>query len=590
MATFAVPGSAALTLPEGGSPVTVKAHAEGIGGTIANVGIQVVLVTDSADDLDMLLVGPDGTHNLLFLSDAGTDFFDGVESRAYSLAFDDNAADAAPDDSLFAPDGAYRPADYGDAETDAEFGTATGGINHAGPNGTGTFLSAFGGLGLNPNGDWALVVRDDRQGGAFTGEEYLDSFTIFIQTDDDAAIINGGAGGDVLVNSSFDVAPGAVTGFFTLNGDSAISSPIAYVATEMRFNGGGGNDTFVGSAGSETANGDDGNDRLIGGKGNDVLNGGAGDDSLVGGGDNDTLIGGSGSDTAEFNISLASITSYFQGSTIFIESAEGRDQLTGIEQLVFLDGTIKVSNILDGNLLVDDLFYLGHNKDVWDAGIDADAHYSSAGFHEGRNPNAFFDVAGYLANNKDVPAGSDPLQHYDQFGWRQGRDPSADFDTSLYLVHNPDVAAAGMDPLFHYLAYGRAEGREAYAAIGPNVAGGFDAQYYLFKNPDVAAAGIDPRLHYNAVGWHEGRNPNAYFDTAGYLAHNSDVAAAGINPLQHYEISGWKEGRDPSAGFDTLGYLAANPDVAASGINPLDHYLQVGALEGRMPVNDGLWA
>jgi Ca2+-binding RTX toxin-like protein len=588
MATFSLIGSGDV-LPEGGSPVAFTVHAAGIGGTIANVAIEVSIFTDSADDFDMLLVGPDGQHNLLFLSDAGMDAFDGIpfNANSYSLLFIDDADEDAPDDALFAPDGVYRPADYGDVESEADFGTATGGINRAGPNGTGTFRSAFG--GLNPNGDWTLVVRDDRKAGAFTGSEFLNSFTVLIETDDDAAIINGGAGGDVLINSSVDADPGFVAGFFTLNGDSAVGSAIVYAGTEFRFNGGGGNDTYIGSAGAETANGDDGNDRLIGGKGNDVLNGGAGDDSLVGGGDNDTLIGGAGDDTAEFNVDLGSVKSFFQGGTLFIESAEGRDALTGIEHIVFLDGKIDVGAVLDGNPLVDDLFYLGQNKDVWAAGIDADTHYNMVGFREGRDPNAFFDVSGYLAVNKDVPAGMDPLAHYDQFGWRQGRDPSADFDTKLYLVHNPDVAAAGMNPLLHYLQFGRAEGRQAYAAIGQNISGGFDAEYYLFHNPDVAAAGIDPLMHYNAVGWHEGRNPNAYFDTAGYLSHYTDVAAAGINPLQHYETTGWKEGRDPSAGFDTQGYLAANPDVAAAGINPLDHYMLAGIYEGRAIVNDGLW-
>jgi hypothetical protein len=244
----------------------------------------------------------------------------------------------------------------------------------------------------------------------------------------------------------------------------------------------------------------------------------------------------------------------------------------------------------DGNLLFESLYYLGHNQDVLQAGVDALAHYNISGWREGRDPNAFFDTSGYLAVNADVrAAGANPLDHYATVGWQQGRDPSASFDTRLYLVNNPDVAAAGMNPLLHYLGWGRAEGRAAYEAVGPSISNGFDAQYYLFQNPDVAAAGIDPLFHYNLHGWHEGRNPNRWFDSAGYLAQNTDVAAAGINPLTHYMQSGWQEGRDPSRDFDTSLYLTANPDVAAAGINPLQHFLVAGIYEGRSPMSDGVW-
>jgi hypothetical protein len=54
----------------------------------------------------------------------------------------------------------------------------------------------------------------------------------------------------------------------------------------------------------------------------------------------------------------------------------------------------------------------------------------------------------------------------DIVGWHEGRDPSAWFDTRLYLVNNPDVAAAGIDPLDHVINTGIYEGR---AAIGDNV-------------------------------------------------------------------------------------------------------------------------
>jgi ELWxxDGT repeat protein len=116
------------------------------------------------------------------------------------------------------------------------------------------------------------------------------------------------------------------------------------------------------------------------------------------------------------------------------------------------------SNIVGG---LDAQYYLFHNPDVAAAGIDALTHYNVSGRYEGRNPNAWFDTAGYLGNYTDVAAaGVNPLQHYMQVGWQEGRDPSAAFDTLGYLSANPDVAAANMNPLAHFLSFGIYEGRQ----------------------------------------------------------------------------------------------------------------------------------
>lgn len=248
--------------------------------------------------------------------------------------------------------------------------------------------------------------------------------------------------------------------------------------------------------------------------------------------------------------------------------------------------------------LVDGTFFRARYPDV--AGTDPAAHYAQGGWQAGRNPDALFSTAGYLAANADVRAtGMNPLAHYDTYGWHEGRDPSARFDNELYLARNPDVRAAGIDPLAHFLAYGQAEGRQVYAAIGKaadlNTHPGFDAEYYLLSNSDVARAAIGTGGdsfafaydHYTTYGWHEGRNPNAVFDVKGYLAAYGDVRAANIDPLAHYDTYGWREGRDPSAGFDTRAYEAHYADVAAARIDPMLHYLQYGALEGRSAFGDG---
>ena len=65
-----------------------------------------------------------------------------------------------------------------------------------------------------------------------------------------------------------------------------------------------------------------------------------------------------------------------------------------------------------------------HNPDVAAAGVDPFQHYETFGWKEGRNPNAYFDVNGYLANYPDVAAAHvNPLDHYDPCGWNEGRDP-----------------------------------------------------------------------------------------------------------------------------------------------------------------------
>lgn len=348
----------------------------------------------------------------------------------------------------------------------------------------------------------------------------------------------------------------------------------------------------TGTAGTDTLQGTAFSDILRGGAGDDIILNSAGDDMLMGGGNS-----AAGFDTLVFSTSFANVTVAQVGNATIVTSAEGRDTISGFERILFSDATIVTK---DGSPLVDDLFYLAANKDVFLAGQDADAHYAAAGAREGRDPNAFFSTDGYLAANPDVrAAGLNPVDHYAQIGWREGRDPGSNFDNELYLARNADVRAAGLNPLSHYLEFGQAEGRTAAPAIGRVAdigrADGFDAQYYLLANNDVAdaanRAGGDSfafaARHFDQSGAKEGRNPNSVFDTKGYAAAYGDVAAAGVNPLVHYDTFGWKEGRDPSAGFDSSSYLAAYSDVRAAQINPMEHYLQFGIYEGRLAFADG---
>ena len=42
--------------------------------------------------------------------------------------------------------------------------------------------------------------------------------------------------------------------------------------------------------------------------------------------------------------------------------------------------------------------------DVWNAHVDADAHFATFGWHESRDPSLFFSTSTYLSANPDVAA------------------------------------------------------------------------------------------------------------------------------------------------------------------------------------------
>jgi hypothetical protein len=318
----------------------------------------------------------------------------------------------------------------------------------------------------------------------------------------------------------------------------------------------------------------------------DIENGTPGNDSFAPPG-SARIDAGGGIDTVTFNFRLVDATVSYVDNTVVIDTASTHSVLIGVERYVFTDGTVDNN---DGIWLLDDLFYYSKYHDVWNARVDADQHYADNGWHEGRDPDAFFSTTVYLSANPDVAAGGvNPLAHYAQFGWKEGRLPSINFDPAQYLAANPDVDAANVDPLAHFLQFGAGEGRLPFAPTSLVTANGFDYVFYLNNNPDVAASGSDPFQHFMTVGWTEGRNPNAFFDTNGYLANYADVDAANVNPLVHYSEFGWHEGRDPSVGFDTTSYLAAYPDVQAANVNPLVHFLHFGINEGRSAFPDGIW-
>ncbi|ARE39009.1 Alkaline phosphatase [Rhodovulum sp. P5] len=138
-------------------------------------------------------------------------------------------------------------------------------------------------------------------------------------------------------DEAFTITVGDVAEDITL-ADGGVSFTDAGVA-ETSITGGTGDDTI-------TAHGDGGD--LSGGAGVDSLIGAAGDDTLTGGAGDDTLIGAGGSDTAIFsgNRDAYTITDNGDG-TYTVDGPDGTDLISGIETLVFDDGSHALADALN---------------------------------------------------------------------------------------------------------------------------------------------------------------------------------------------------------------------------------------------------
>src|SRR5262249_6171833 len=147
------------------------------------------------------------------------------------------------------------------------------------------------------------------------------------------------------------------------------------------------------------------------------LTGTAGDDSFTALAGSERIDAGPGVDTITFGFRLTDATITFAGNQVIVDGTSSHTVVTGFEVYGLTDGRV---NQNDGGPLVDDLYYYSRNPDVWNAHVDADAHYHQFGWHEGRDPNAFFSTTFYLSLNQDVKAaGVDPLVHFDQSGWKE---------------------------------------------------------------------------------------------------------------------------------------------------------------------------
>jgi hypothetical protein len=154
-----------------------------------------------SDDLDFLILGPDG-RNLEFWSDAG-----GASTINGSYVISDLGASLLSDTTANAPT-TYRPTDHagtGGPETSSNWsGVASIPINHPAPTGSATFASAFGGAWL-PDTTWTLKIRDDVAGfaGSLAAWSITFDYRVIVKPHD----FDGGFNSDILWQNS-DGTPG----------------------------------------------------------------------------------------------------------------------------------------------------------------------------------------------------------------------------------------------------------------------------------------------------------------------------------------------------------------------------------------------
>jgi VCBS repeat-containing protein len=183
-----------IPFAEQGDPYPSTIDVAGLAGEITDIDVVLSALTHSnPDDVDLLLVGPEG-QTALFMSDAG-----GTADAAVTLTFDDEAASALPDGSSL-ENGAFRPTNFGGGDELPAPAPAPG---------ANTALSVFD--GTDPNGAWQLFAVSDF-GADNNGADFIaNGWSLRITTDDPA---EGGlqANDDTFTVKASKTLKGAVLG------------------------------------------------------------------------------------------------------------------------------------------------------------------------------------------------------------------------------------------------------------------------------------------------------------------------------------------------------------------------------------------
>ncbi|MBW3634086.1 MAG: cadherin-like domain-containing protein, partial [Chloroflexi bacterium] len=137
-----------------GTVATTSAiEVSGLTGPVTDVDVNLLDITfigDSTQDIDVLLIGPEG-RTALILSDVGGN----TTTSSVNLLLDDQASEQLPDSTALKT-GAFQPNNVGSPDT---MNLGAGPITPPSGASLGTFN------GINPNGTWRLWVFDDQPNG-----------------------------------------------------------------------------------------------------------------------------------------------------------------------------------------------------------------------------------------------------------------------------------------------------------------------------------------------------------------------------------------------------------------------------------------
>lgn len=208
-------------------------------------------------------------------------------------------------------------------------------------------------------------------------------------------------------------------------------------------------------------------------------------------------------------------------------------------------------------------------------------HYCRTGWRSGSDPAPGFSTRYYLDHNADIRnAGLNPFAHYVAAGAAEGRLPRpaqapeaarpaepAPAAQTAPAAPRPGAAAlpAPVAPMRARKWWRRATNALAAEVETIRKSGQFDDAYYLAMNPDLQPPPADPVRHYCEEGWLEGRNPSDAFNTNAYLETYHDIRDGGLNPFWHYITAGAAEFREGHPGFSVT-----NEDDIRYGPTPAD--------------------
>ncbi len=206
--------------------------------------------------------------------------------------------------------------------------------------------------------------------------------------------------------------------------------------------------------------------------------------------------------------------------------------------------------------------------------------------HSGLDPHPVFSRGYYLGANRDVrEAGLDAFLHYIEFGFKENtRAIHPLFSREYYLANQlgrPQLVAAPIDALSLYLVRWRGDSKSPHYA--------FDISYYLQVSDRLRlrsgriglATDFDPISHFQLIGKHASINPHPLISIKHLSNQLFQEHGAGADALASVLSAPVTECADPHPLFDSQAYCELYPDIVEAGVRPLQHYLTWGYQERR---------